>query len=98
MSAVSCKFCNYHKHGISCVWYWTRWCRFKQYYYLQFFALDAASPCVMVDGLLSWGSFHFHWGWTTSHNSTQQQQEHRAILKYRDSVKNTQPLHLQVIQ
>src|SRR5215472_12302521 len=27
----------------------------------------------------------------------QQQQEHRAILKYRDSVKNTQPQHLQVI-
>src|SRR5215475_9160897 len=28
----------------------------------SFFALEAASPCVMVDGLLSWGSFHFHWG------------------------------------
>src|SRR5215471_10139082 len=27
----------------------------------------------------------------------QQQKEHRAILKYRDSVKNTQPQHLQVI-
>jgi hypothetical protein len=32
------------------------------------FVSKAAGPWVVVDGLLSWCSFHFRLGWTTSHN------------------------------